>query len=976
MSTTNSLDLYSLLPAIYRIRDAERGYPLRAFLGLISGQAQLLKSDIDGLWDDLFIETCAEWVIPYIGDLVANNPLPEGVVRRRADVARTIYYRRRKGTLTMLEQLARDVTGWDAHAVAFFEQLGWSQNLNHLRFRMDDATADFDPYASDRVGTALLRDMDAMDRLGGAFDSTTHTVDVRPPDQATGWYNIRNIGFFLWRLQSFFLREVTPRRSSAYADGFHFSSIGNPAPLFTHPAPPPSGSQFVGETQVQSPIRKIAFYFDQENYYLQSPLLDPNFYRDHPSASKSIAVYHGTQAIDANLISTTPPLTIPAIKVVCGDLSTWTPPASGEVAIDVALGRLAFAPGEAPTDGVVVTSAYGFSGTLGGGPYDRRSVAPVAEDPGPAIPGTVADPLSLGALIRVPSTGINTISAAIAGWNPAVTPRAVIQIDDNRTYVENLAIAFPVVPPAPGAPSPELVIQAGNLLRPTLIGNITVTGGTGAEELILNGLLMAGQLHVQGNLGLMEIVHSTLVPGLALDEQGQPQQPDAPSVLADPPADALELLIDHSITGALRLPQEMPSLFVRDSIIDSPGGESVADFVPALISGSLSTFPPLSSPNPTVNLTIGDEGPYAAVFTSPILPTSLTDGRDSLQAAIRAAYTTIPFTAARVLSANKRLIVLPGSDEEVVIESVDGDTTAAELRLDSASGRQTRAVVGGPLPATFTLTSGAPAVSVSAGTDVPQIATLLGTPGTPAQARDSLQAAIRAAGTTPGYSGAVVTNADNQLVAISGEGAAPIVFGSTPADSTTIVELQLASRRFAIAAAAAGDVPGPRTTLMRTTIFGEVHVQQLVLASEVIFTAVVQSQRRQNGCVRFSFVPEGSMTSRRYRCQPDFEILERIQAAEQEAALHGITLSSGDRDAIRDDVRSWLKPSFTDLHYGLPAYGQLSTSCPLQIQKGAANEAEMGAFCFLQQPQRAESLLVRLTEYLPFGLQPGLIYVT
>ena len=75
--TTNSLDLYSLLPAIYRIRDAERGYPLRAFLGLISNQAQLVKANVDGLWDDIFIETCANWVVPYIGDLVGNNPIPE-----------------------------------------------------------------------------------------------------------------------------------------------------------------------------------------------------------------------------------------------------------------------------------------------------------------------------------------------------------------------------------------------------------------------------------------------------------------------------------------------------------------------------------------------------------------------------------------------------------------------------------------------------------------------------------------------------------------------------------------------------------------------------------------------------------------------------------------------------------------------------------------------------------------------------------
>ena len=116
MSNTDSTDLYSLLPAIYRIRDAERGYPLRALLGLVSRQAGLVKADIDGLWDDLFIETCADWVVPYIGDLVANNPIHGNIVRRRTDVAHTIYYRRRKGTQTMLEQLARDVTGWDTRA--------------------------------------------------------------------------------------------------------------------------------------------------------------------------------------------------------------------------------------------------------------------------------------------------------------------------------------------------------------------------------------------------------------------------------------------------------------------------------------------------------------------------------------------------------------------------------------------------------------------------------------------------------------------------------------------------------------------------------------------------------------------------------------------------------------------------------------------------------------------------------------------
>ena len=67
--------LYNLLPAVYRIRDAEQGYPLKAFLRLIAGQVKIVKEDIDRLWDNIFIETCDDWIIPYIGDLVANNPL-------------------------------------------------------------------------------------------------------------------------------------------------------------------------------------------------------------------------------------------------------------------------------------------------------------------------------------------------------------------------------------------------------------------------------------------------------------------------------------------------------------------------------------------------------------------------------------------------------------------------------------------------------------------------------------------------------------------------------------------------------------------------------------------------------------------------------------------------------------------------------------------------------------------------------------
>ncbi len=66
-----------------------------------------------------------------VPDLTGPTLLSPVAVRVRADVAKTIYYRRRKGTLPMVEELARDVTGWPAHAVEFFQLLGWNQMLEH-----------------------------------------------------------------------------------------------------------------------------------------------------------------------------------------------------------------------------------------------------------------------------------------------------------------------------------------------------------------------------------------------------------------------------------------------------------------------------------------------------------------------------------------------------------------------------------------------------------------------------------------------------------------------------------------------------------------------------------------------------------------------------------------------------------------------------------------------------------------------------
>ena len=190
--------LYELLPAVHRVRDAERGYPLRALLRIIGEQTDVIEKDIAQLYDNWFIETCEDWVVPYIGDLIgyragydissagtktsgrATRNLNKALIPRR-DVAATLGSRRRKGTLALLELLANNVAGWPARAVEFYTLLGWTQHLDHQR--------------RERGRTADLRDDHALDLIGTPFEQLAHTVDVRriQSRHSPGRYNIPTV---------------------------------------------------------------------------------------------------------------------------------------------------------------------------------------------------------------------------------------------------------------------------------------------------------------------------------------------------------------------------------------------------------------------------------------------------------------------------------------------------------------------------------------------------------------------------------------------------------------------------------------------------------------------------------------------------------------------------------------------------------------------------------------------------------------
>ena len=141
-------------------------------------------------------------------------------------------------------------------------------------------------------------------------------------------------------------------------------------------------------------------------------------------------------------------------------------------------------------------------------------------------------------------------------------------------------------------------------------------------------------------------------------------------------------------------------------------------------------------------------------------------------------------------------------------------------------------------------------------------------------------------------------------------------------------------------------VTGEETQIKASTILGSTSVRTLT-ADNTIFMAPVKVARRQAGCVRFSYLPDGSVAPRRFHCQPE-----------------GATVAGG------------VAPRFSSLTYGHPGYAQLAAACPAEISAGADDEAEMGAFHFLEQSQRLKHLQASLNEYLRFGLEAGIFLVT
>lgn len=550
----NPLDrLYEHLPYVYRQRDAEQGEPFRALLQVITEQVNVVEADIAQLYENLFIETSEDWVVPYIGDLVGYRVVHEagepGDVMTRAgrqrnkiliprrEVANTLHYRRRKGTLALLESLANAVADWPARAVEFFKLLGWAQSLNYVRL--------------DRGQWVDLRRGDALDRLDSPFDELAHTVEIRRPNSHhdPGYTNLPSIGIFVWRLQAY---PVTQTPACYLQEAGHncytFSALGNDTPLYARPEPEMEATAIAGEMNAPVPIRRRAMEERLTDYY---------------GADKSLQIWIATDEDDIRR-------PVAPESIIVSDLTDWKyrPQQRGQVAVDPVLGRIAFRSKRPYHKRLWVSYYHGFSADIGGGEYNR----PIPQPPDCVLYRVVETPQG--------EFQFGSLPQALAQWEEDAPPCAVIEIAQSGVYRVETRIKF--------QENQILQLQAANRARPIIRFADTDVDrpeylwlrGASGSRFILDGIMVAGRgMLVEGQLDELIIRHATLVPGWSLYPNCQPRDPGESSLeLIDTNA---RVTIERSIVGFIQVTQNEVDtdpipMHISDSILDATGSEEKA----------------------------------------------------------------------------------------------------------------------------------------------------------------------------------------------------------------------------------------------------------------------------------------------------------------------------------------------------------------------------------------------------------------
>ena len=122
--------LARLLPSVYLARnEAIPGRPLLTLLEVVAAQLEALERAATQLLDDRFVERASGPALRLLAELVGAQLTGEDPRTHRAVVARTLHWRRRKGTLATLEDVLRATSGWPAEVDEAYRSLLIDQDL-------------------------------------------------------------------------------------------------------------------------------------------------------------------------------------------------------------------------------------------------------------------------------------------------------------------------------------------------------------------------------------------------------------------------------------------------------------------------------------------------------------------------------------------------------------------------------------------------------------------------------------------------------------------------------------------------------------------------------------------------------------------------------------------------------------------------------------------------------------------------------
>ncbi|WP_395788827.1 hypothetical protein [Aquimonas sp.] len=199
--------LWALIPELHRNEDglAARPDQLRALVEVLARQAAVARRSIDRLSADTRADEADDWAIPYLGALLGARPVhARNRAGQRANLGRTLLYRRRQGTLRLAELLADDIADFDAVAAEAFKRL---PRYWHL---LDAGPLPGPITASPQWGYVDLRSVRVAELLDGPHDEFSHFPDMRQHRGQLGRYGVARLNLHLFRQYAFALRGVTP----------------------------------------------------------------------------------------------------------------------------------------------------------------------------------------------------------------------------------------------------------------------------------------------------------------------------------------------------------------------------------------------------------------------------------------------------------------------------------------------------------------------------------------------------------------------------------------------------------------------------------------------------------------------------------------------------------------------------------------------------------------------------------------------